>query len=132
MAQPLTNEPRDLKLGTDNDLVVGTDLSFTRGIDAVVQSCRIELLMFMEEWFLDLDAGMPWLQSILGHKPSVAMAATRIFAAQRLRGVEGVIDILKLEVSYEASIRKMLVTWQVSTALGETPVDTIALATGGS
>lgn len=133
MAQPLTNEPRDLKLDDNNDLVFEDgDLVFTRGIDAVVQSCRIALQMFQEEWFLDLDAGLPYWQNILGFKPSVAIAAARIFVARELRLVEGVLEILKLDVTYDGSLRTLLITWQVSTELGDTPVDTIALETGGS
>ena len=132
MAQPLTNEPRDLLLDENNDLVVTTDLQFSRGITAVTQSCRIALQLFQDEWFLDMDAGLPYWQSILAQKPTVAIAAARIFIARELRLVEGVLDILKLIVSYDGANRKLIVEWQVSTGLGDTPVDTIALAIGGS
>lgn len=132
MAQPLTNEPRDLLLDENNDLVVTTDLQFSRGITAVTQSCRIALQLFQDEWFLDMDAGLPYWQSILAQKPTVAIAAARIFIARELRLVEGVLDILKLLVSYDGANRKLIVEWQVSTGLGDTPVDTIALAVGGS
>lgn len=132
MAQPLANEPRDLLLGDDNDLVIGSDLSFSRGIGAVVQSCRIALLMFQGEWFMDLDAGLPYWQSILAQKPEVAIAAMRIFVNRELSLVEGVLEVTKLDVSYNASARELVVTWQVLTSLGETPVDTIALEIGGS
>lgn len=132
MALPLADAPRDLLLGSDNDLVVTTDLAFTRGIEAVTQSCRIALQMFQDEWFLDLDVGLPYWQSILAQKPSVAIAAARIFVARELRLVDGVLDILKLDVSYDGANRKLVIDWQVSTALGETSTDTIALAIGGS
>lgn len=132
MAQPLTNEPRDLLLDENNDLVVTTDLQFSRGITAVTQSCRIALQLFQDEWFLDMDAGLPYWQSILAQKPTVAIAAARIFIARELRLVEGVLDILRLLVSYDGTSRKLIVEWQVSTGLGDTPVDTIALAIGGS
>ena len=132
MAQPLTNGPRDLLLDENNDLVVTTDLQFSRGITAVTQSCRIALQLFQDEWFLDMDAGLPYWQSILAQKPTVAIAAARIFIARELRLVEGVLDILKLIVSYDGANRKLIVEWQVSTGLGDTPVDTIALAIGGS
>lgn len=132
MARPLTNEPRDLLLDDDNDLVVTTDLQFSRGIAAVAQSCRIAMQLFQDEWFLDMDAGLPYWQSILAQKPTVAVAAARIFIARELRLIEGVLDILKLNVSYVGAERKLLVEWQVSTGLGDTPVDTIALAIGGS
>ena len=66
MPQPLENEPRDLLLDITNDLVIESDdFVFARGIDAVTQSCRIALQMFEEEWFLDLDVGIPYWQNIL-------------------------------------------------------------------
>lgn len=132
MPLPLTNEPRDLLLDENNDLVVTTDLQFSRGIQAVTQSCRIALQLFQDEWFLDLDVGLPYWQSILAQKPSVAIAAARIFIARELRLVDGVLDILKLLVTYDGANRKLVVNWQVSTGYGDTPPDTIALAIGGS
>lgn len=132
MSQPLSNEPRDLLLDSDNDLVVTTDLQFSRGITAVTQSCRIAMQLFQDEWFLDMDAGLPYWKSILAQKPSVAIAAARIFIARELRLVEGVLDILKLIVSYDGASRTLTVEWQVSTGLGDTPPDSIALSIGGT
>lgn len=131
MPQPLATELRDLLLGTDNDIVITTDLQFSKGIQAVVQSCRIALQMFAEEWFLDLEAGIRYWQDILGKKPAVAIAAAKSEFRRELSQVEGVLRVLRLDVQLTSS-RTMTVTWQVETALGETPVDTIALAVGGA
>lgn len=129
--QLLSTTPRDLLLDDNNDLVVGTDLSFSRGIQAVVQSIRIALQMFAGEWFLNLDAGIPYWQSILGKKPGVAIqAANQAFRAE-LEAADGVLKVLRCDVAYDGSTRTLSVKWQVSTALGDTPVDTIALAVGG-
>lgn len=127
MALPLSDEPRDLLLGDDNDLVITTDLQFTKGITAVAQSCRIALQMFAGEWFLDLDAGIPYWDSILAQKPDVAIKAARIAFRSELLTSDGVIDVLKLGVTYDGDTRTMSITWQVLTALGETPVDSIAV-----
>jgi hypothetical protein len=132
MAQPLANEPRDLLLGPDNDIVITTDLQFSRGIQAVVQSCRIALQLFAGEWFLDLDAGIPYWQSILAQKPDVAKKAAAIAFRSALLNVAGVLSVSKLEVEYAGATRKLTIKWQVQTALGETPADTIALAVGGA
>lgn len=123
---PLVDEPRDLLLGTDNDLVIGADLSWSRGIQAVLQSCRIALLMFRGEWFLDLAAGIPYWQSILGQRPDIAIAIARDEYHRELMSVAGVLEVLRLDVDYERSTRTMTLIWQVRTALGETPVDTLA------
>lgn len=127
MALPLTNDPRDLLLGSDNDLVVGTDLSFSRGIQAVIQSCRIKIQMFAGEWFLNLDSGIPYWQEILGGKPDAAIASARVSLRKALLSVDGVLEVTRLDVLYNRQTRKLTIAWQVSTGLGETPVDVLDL-----
>lgn len=132
MAQPLTDEPRDLLLDENNDLVITTDLQFATGVQAVVQSCRIAIQLFAGEWFLDLDAGIRYWEDILAQKPAIAVAAAKVEFRRELVAVAGVLRIIKLDVTYTRETRTLNVTWQVLTGLGETPVDTIALAIGGS
>lgn len=130
---PLLTDPIDLKLDENNDLVFKDgDLQFTTGVEAIVQQCRIAMQMFQDEWFLNLDAGLPYWQSILGQKPAVAIQAAQIFIRRELELVEGVVDILKLEVSY-VETRLLKVTWQVDTEFGDSPEDIIELrvTTGG-
>lgn len=131
MAQ-LAVEPRDLKIGEDNDLVVENgDLVLARGLDAIAQECRIAVQMFAEEWFLDLDAGIPYVQSILGQRRAVAeLVAKKEFRAELL-AVDGVLEILQLDVAFEATTRELQITWKVRTVLGDTPVDLLSL-TGGT
>jgi len=130
MPSPLTDEPRDLLLDSSNDLVIENgDFVFARGIDAVAQSCRIALQMFEGEWFLDQSVGIPYWQQILGFKPAIAMRAARLAFTSELRAVSGVLDVVQMDITYDNVLRSMSVTWQVRTALGDTPPDTIALAT---
>lgn len=128
---PLETDPRDLLLGPNNDLVITTDLQFSTGIAAIAQSCRIALQMFAGEWFLDLDAGIPYWDQILAQKSTVAKTAAAIAFRSELSLVSGVIDVTTLDVEFDGPTRTLTITWQVQTAFGETPVDTIALATSG-
>jgi hypothetical protein len=124
----LITDPIDLLLGDDNDLVIENgDLKFSTGIDAIVQQCRIALQMFQGEWFLNLDAGIPYWQSILGQKPTTAIEAARIFFRRELELVDGVNKITKLDIAYSGSTRTLTITWQVNTVFGDTPVDVIDL-----
>jgi hypothetical protein len=129
MAQPLADEPRDLKLGDDNDLVIfGGDLLLARGIDAVAQECRIAVQMFAEEWFLDLDAGIRYLQDILARTAQgIQLVAKREYRDELLK-VDGVLEILRLDAVFNDSTRTLAVTWQVRTALGNTPADTLSVS----
>src|ERR1700690_705374 len=111
MASPLLTAPRDLALDPiTGDLVVGTDLSFTSGLQAVAQSCRIALQLFRGEWFLNLDQGIPYFQSILGQKPSIAIPAARLAFAAALRGVAGVTTVPVLNVTFDGPTRTMTIT----------------------
>jgi hypothetical protein len=116
-----------LLLDADGDLVITSDLQWTYGIDAVVQSCRIALQMFQGEWFLDLDAGIPYWDQILGQKPDIAIAVARDEFRRELLSVSGVLEVVRLEVTFDGPSRALTVTWQVRTALGETPIDTLDL-----
>lgn len=125
---PLLTDPIDLLLDDNNDLVfVDGDLVFSKGMDAIVQQCRIAMQMFQGEWFLNLDAGLPYWQSILGQKPAVAIQAAQIFIRRELELVNGVLDILKLQITYVRETRALQVSWQVDTVFGETPSDVIEL-----
>ncbi len=128
MAQPLAADAIDLLLGDDNDLVMTTDLAFARGIEAVAQLCRIAMQMFAGEWFLDLDIGVPYWDEILGVSPGVAILAANIGFRQELLAVEGVIEILRLDFSFDGASRELTVTWQVRTGLGDTPVDVLVVS----
>jgi hypothetical protein len=131
---PLLTDPIDLLLDDNNDLVFRDgDLVFSTGIEAVVQACRIVMQMFRGEWFLNLDAGLPYWESILGQKPAVAIQAATMYIRRELELVDGVVDVTKLEVTYVRETRMLKVEWQVDTEFGETPSDTIELrvATGG-
>lgn len=131
---PLVTDPIDLLIDDNNELVFENgDLVWSRGIDAVVQQCRIALQMFQDEWFLNLDAGLPYWDQILGQKPAVAMQAAQIYIRRELERVDAVVAITKLEVTYVRETRTLKVRWQVDTEFGETPVDEINLrvTTGG-
>lgn len=126
---PLVDEPRDLLLDENNNLVVTTNLQFSRGIPAILQSARIALSQFAGEWFLDLDAGIPYWQSILAQKTEAAVKAAGIAFRAALLSVKGITKVTRMDISVVN--RRMKVTWRAITAFGETPDDVIALRIRG-
>lgn len=126
----LITDPRDLKLDRQNDLVIGTDLEWTRGLDAVVQDCRIALQMFQGEWFLDQDVGIPYWNRILRERPHVATAAAREVFHTELMSIESVERVLVLDVNYDGKTRTMTVRWKVRCEFGDTPLDTLYFTIG--
>lgn len=122
----LETEPRDLLL-YKNDLVITDDLQWSRGIDGVIQECRIKLQMFEGEWFLNLKVGRPHYNGILGAKPDLAaIVAGHDFTAALLT-VEDVTDVTLMDISIIRSTRQMVVKWQVRCVFGTTPVDTLTI-----
>jgi hypothetical protein len=122
----LETEPRDLLL-EDNDLVITTDLAFSSGVSGVAQSCKTAMQMFQGEWFLNLDAGIPYWGEILGQKPAIAIAAATAHFTEMLLSIEDVTSVSRMSVTYEASSRTLSVRWQVRCTFGQTPVDTLAI-----
>lgn len=93
------------------------DFEWVTGIDAIEQDIRLSLQLFQGEWFLDLSAGIPYWQSILGQKPRL-LVVREIFR-KALLAVPGVLAILALDVSFAANTRTCTIRWRVSTDLGE-------------
>ena len=123
----LITDPRDLLLGPDNDLVVTNDLQFSRGIQGVIQECRVKLQLFKGEWFLNIDAGIDYWGDILGRKPRIAIQAAQEAFTAKLEGVEDVIKVTKMTLAYNGRTRKLDIAWSVYSRFGNTPVDYLAL-----
>lgn len=116
---PLESDPIDLLLDADGDLdITGGDLSFVAGLPAVAQLIKIALQMFLGEWFLNVEAGVPWLQDVLGNKydPEKVRAALR----PSILEVPAVTAILSLETAFHGPTRVLSVSFEVSTEFGDT------------
>lgn len=111
---------RDLQIDSlTGDLVITDgDFAWVTGIDAIEQDIRLSLSLFQEEWFLDLTAGVPYHQKILGQKPPRLLAIREIFR-QQLLAVPGVLEVLALDVAFAANTRTLSVAWRVSTDEGD-------------
>jgi hypothetical protein len=115
----LSTDPLDVKLAGDQDLFVGPDgPEMISGIDGVAQLALIAVRLFQEEWFLNLDAGVPWYQEILGQKFDEQL--TRLRLSEVVLRVPGVIRIISLEIDFDGSSRQMDVTMKLKTEFGDT------------
>lgn len=122
---PLATEPIDIALDADGDLdIVDGDARFASGGEAVKQLIYIALSMFQGEWFLDLDAGMPYYQDILGRKYADE-ATLRAAVRTTILGVDGVSEIVKLEIVWNGATRSAAIAWRVKTEFGDTAEDTL-------
>lgn len=124
----LETDPIDILLDDDGDLLIdGDGLHFSSGLQGVAQAVRIRLRLFAGEWFLNLDAGVPWWE-ILGEKPNDVLLRQRLIEA--IRGTPGVVEVLQLAIAWDGPRRRVTVTYALRTAFGDTEPD--MLAVGGT
>lgn len=124
----LETDPLDVELDEDGDALIDEEgLHLIGGIEGVAQLCLIALRLFLEEWFQNLEVGMPWFQEILGEKYDEPLIRRRVI--ETLLGVTGVVGVLTLAITFEN--RNVRITASVRTLFGDTTLDLLALS-GGS
>ena len=112
------SNPRDIRLDDDGDILVSSgDLALTGDATAVKQSLAIRLQFFAGEWFLDLDAGLPYFESILVKNPD--LLAVRSLYRDVILETPGVQDLELLEFDYEGATRQLTGEYRATTDFGE-------------
>lgn len=94
------------------------DLALVAGIDSIAQDLRHRCRTFTGEWFLALDAGLPWFTDILGVK-KLNLATVRSLLRALIEDTPGVKNILSLDVALATATRALAITFRVDTDLGE-------------
>lgn len=93
---------------------------FINSPDGVGQTVRTRLLLWLGEFYLDIDDGTPYLQGVLG-KYSKAIADTtiqdRVLSTDNVTGIENYVSTLDPET------RMMSVTFDIDTSFGTTSVE---------
>lgn len=110
------------KLTSDDDYSFGnSQLDFYKDTpEAVAQSVKTRLLLWLGEWFLDIEEGTPYLQGILG-KYSQQIADTTI--QDRVLNTTGVVDIQNYVSTIDAVNRSLSVSFDLDTIYGPTQVE---------
>ena len=130
----LSADPLDIKLDVNGDLdFTGGGPSLVSGLDGVAQLCRMTILMFRGEWFLERTVGVPYYdndfvtesQAILGQKFS-ANKITRIYTTELLK-VPGVGAVLDLIPVFDNKGRILSVSFTVKTVFGDTINDDVLI-----
>lgn len=110
------------KLSSSGDYVFGnSQLDFYRNSpEAVAQSVKTRLQLWINEWFLNVEEGTPFLQGILGkHDKELADAAIQ----DRVLNTIGVTDIESYESTINPDTRFFQVQFTINTIYGPTSVE---------
>lgn len=117
------------KLTADGDLDISAGRSqFLAGVDGFVAGVNARLRMTRGSWFRDRTRGMPYVENdhvrsidaILGQPYDEAKARAAYTAA--ISETPGFGKLLRLEVAFNATTRRLTVSWQARTQFGDTPV----------
>ncbi|HEY1814906.1 MAG TPA: hypothetical protein VGG74_21310 [Kofleriaceae bacterium] len=133
---PLSTDPVDFAQDpTTGDLViVGGKLQTVAGAGAAEQGIRRRIKRVAGEWFLDLDAGVRWLendavtaqQAILAQGFDPAKADAEIRAA--ILDAPAVTSVASLAIAFDRSTRKAAITFGAVCSFADLSAD--ALVTG--
>jgi len=109
------------KLTADGDYSFGSgQLDFYRDVpEAVGQAAMTRLLLWLGEWFLNIDEGTPYMLGILGkHSKEVADVTIQ----DRVEGTEGFVNIEQYSSELNGETRGMTVNMEINTIYGPTVV----------
>lgn len=116
----LSTDIVDVTMTADGDLFVGPNgTTFISGSAGIAQLLLIAVRLFLNEWFLNLDAGVDW-DSILGEKyneQQIRDSLTPVILA-----VPSITTINSLTISLDDSTRAVGISYSVQSAFDDTPI----------
>ncbi len=110
------------KLTADGDYTFGGgQADFYRDVpDAVGQAAKTRLLLWLGEWFLDVQEGTPYMQGVLG-KHSIELANATI--QSRVLATQGLTNITNYNAEKNPDERSLAVQFTIDTIYGPTAVE---------
>ena len=108
----------DLGLDTSTgDLLVSNfDLTLVEETDQIAQNLAIRLRFILGEWFLDIEAGVPYYEDILIKAPNQYRVESVL--KEEIINTEGVTEILSFTSNYQPETRRFTVQFSCDTVSG--------------
>jgi hypothetical protein len=105
--------------------------NYLSAIDAVGQAIRSRLLLFLGEWWMDTNDGLPLWQAILGIPGSGnnKVVVDRLIV-ERILGTPNVTSITGIDSTYDPDTRAYGFTAQVDTVYGAVAVSNVPFIIG--
>lgn len=113
-----------IQIDSSNDIeIIDNDLFLLGDRDEIAQVLRQELRVFLGEWFLDTDEGIPYFEEILKKNPNVS-TVDAIFKNKILES-PGVIELTEYTLDFEN--RKLSLYFKARTEDGIITFDEVLL-----
>lgn len=107
------------RLDENWDMTFGHGLTnYARDQEAVSQNVKSKLQLLRAEWFLDVDAGVPYLQEIMVKPADLQLAEALI--KQTILETEGISELITFELVFNRDTRRMVINATVATIYGTT------------
>lgn len=107
----------NIDLSDDNDIVMKDGgLPLVTGIEELRQLVTQVLAAFEGDWFLNLDSGMPYFQTILRKATSVSQIEG--IYLETIANIPGILDIETFNLEFEAQSRTLDISFRAITTDG--------------
>ena len=111
----------------ENGDIVTSGKSWAYDVEAIAQTVKTRLRLFLGEYFRDISDGMPWFEKmdgtegILGKGYSLSQVESLI--RMRIARTEGVIKLLKFGMDFRQNERYFTVDCTIMTKYGEAEIE---------
>lgn len=113
------------RLGENGDYTFGAgSANYLTDREACAQAVKTRLLLFLAEWWEDLNDGLPLWQKILGHSD---IKAAEQLLRDRITGTEHVQDIIEFHSYWNGDSRQYTFSCTVYTDYGEVQLSEVTL-----
>jgi hypothetical protein len=113
----LKNDPDTWDLSIENGDLVLVDKS-----DCAAQHVAQRIKLFKGEWFLDLDAGIPWFQDILKKNPNPNLVDGILKNA--IIESPDIVELLSFNLDYDTGTRELTVDFSARSVDGNVDIQT--------
>ena len=103
---------------TSGDLLLTSgDLTLVKKIDAVKQYAANRLLMYLGEYFLDVEEGLPWFEQLL--RKNVSPILIDSILKTYIIDTPGIVQLAEFDFDFDRVTRKLYVTFSAIGLDGE-------------
>lgn len=113
------------KLGNDGDIVT-SGVVWATDAEAVAQTVKTRLRLFLGEYFRDNTVGVPWLSQVNGNPGILAKGFSQDQVESLIRltisRTDGVLQILYFHSTYDITARQISIEATILTKFGEASI----------
>lgn len=107
----------DLSVENGDLVLLSSDINALSRLDWIAQTLQLQLKMFLNEWFLATDDGVPYFQEILKKNPNPSVIESIL--RNRIVTSPGILEILEFNLDYDNALRKLILDLQVRSTEGD-------------